>query len=170
MAGSMPRSLERTFGCALALAACEPLPREPLGAATELTGAQMPLPSGVVRQDHEAVAKARIQVTGPSGGLDPEMTKLVQPAMRALEECQTRGGGKLEIRLVRHAQSVELLVEPGRSFLEPTVQHCALEALSTIDLPQTAGKEGGPALGTPTFRRVYNMPPTGFTSLITISW
>jgi hypothetical protein len=51
-----------------------------------------------------------------------------------------------------------LHVEPGQS-LDPTTGHCALEALSTIDLEPTGGNVGGPTV-----------PPSGFTSLITISW
>ena len=43
--------------------------------------------------------------------------------------------------------------------LDPTAHRCVLEALSTVDLPDTAANAGGPAV-----------PPSGFTSLITLSW
>jgi hypothetical protein len=100
----------------------------------------------------------QIEVKDASGALDPTSAARLGPARGALERCRPGNGGKVDVRVSRQERGLLLHVEPGPS-LDAIAGHCTLEALSTIDLEPSAGSVGG-----------FSIPPTGFTSLITISW
>jgi len=92
-------------------------------------------------------------------GLDPAAVVTFYTAAReALGHCHQPGGGTVHVRIVKEGPSLRMHIEPGAT-LDPTAHRCVLEALSTIDVPDTAANTGGPAT-----------PPSGFTSLITLSW
>jgi hypothetical protein len=92
-------------------------------------------------------------------GLPRELVAHVYEAAREpLQGCRQSGGGKVNVRITRREGLFHLSVEPGAS-LDPSARHCVLEALSTVDLEETGGNVGGPTIR-----------PSGFTSLITVSW
>jgi hypothetical protein len=94
-----------------------------------------------------------------ANGLPRELVAHVYEAAREpLQGCRQSGGGKVNVRITRSEGLFHLSVEPGAS-LDPTARHCVLEALSTVDLEETGGNVGGPTIR-----------PSGFTSLITVSW
>jgi hypothetical protein len=102
--------------------------------------------------------RVRLQVTKAQGGLDSESSAAIEAARPHLEHCHPGSGGKIAVQVTKQARATYMSVVPGES-LDPTEGHCVLEALSTVDLPETGGNVGGPAV-----------KPSGFTSLITISW
>jgi hypothetical protein len=102
--------------------------------------------------------RIRLEVTRATGGLDSESSSAVEAARPHLEHCHPGGGGKIAVQITKHERATYMSIVPGES-LDPTAGHCVLEALSTVDLPETGSNVGGPAV-----------KPSGFTSLITISW
>jgi hypothetical protein len=121
----------------------------------------MPPPSGELAKaaaTDAGAARVHLEVKSDSGGLDLSSNAAYQAARPNLEHCHPGTAGKLEVRLTKQDRSTQLRIQPGAS-LDPTEGHCVLEALSTVDLDETAGKVGGPAV-----------KPSGFTSHITISW
>jgi hypothetical protein len=139
--------------------ACESPPQPPpVSPANVPTTALTTGTTGTPSTTAHAATAPKLEVRGNSGALDPAAAARLEPARGVLEQCRPGNGGKLDIRLSRQDHGTLLHVEPGPS-LDPRTGHCALEALSTIDLEPTAGNVGGPTT-----------PPTGFTSLITISW
>jgi hypothetical protein len=99
-----------------------------------------------------------LEVTEASGLPRELVARVYEAAREPLQGCQQSGGGKVNVRITRHEGLFHLSVEPGAS-LDPSARHCVLEALSTVDLEETGGNVGGPAIR-----------PSGFTSLITVSW
>jgi hypothetical protein len=106
----------------------------------------------------DAGARVRLEVKRDTGGLDDASNAAMQAARPNLEHCHPGTAGKIEVRLTQRDRATQLHIQPGAS-LNPIEGHCVLEALSTVDLGETAGNVGGPAV-----------KPSGFTSLITISW
>jgi len=113
-----------------------------------------------VEKDLAAQKKERVhlEVTKAQGGLDSESSAAIEAARPHLEHCHPGSGGKVAVQVTKQARATYMSIVPGES-LDPTQGHCVLEALSTVDLPETAGNVGGPAV-----------KPSGFTSLITVSW
>jgi hypothetical protein len=94
-----------------------------------------------------------------ANGLDPATVgNMYGTAREALAHCHQPGGGTVHVRIVKQGASLHMHVEPGAT-LDPLAHECVLQALSTVDLPDTAANQGGPAV-----------PPSGFTSLLTITW
>jgi hypothetical protein len=152
--------------CAALSAACSPPhetkpPADPrpvtLGATTgATTGATV----GRSVDAGPTQGRGAIQLTvAETNGLSPALvTRAYEAAREPLRVCQQAGGGKVNVRIARGEGRFHLDVEPGAS-LDPTARHCVLEALSTVELEDTAGNMGGPTV-----------KPSGFTSLITVSW
>jgi hypothetical protein len=87
------------------------------------------------------------------------MHAILKPALESVRRCVgDDGGGKLNIQLTNRSGALEVVVEPGQS-LDPTARACVLEALTSVYLEQTGSNAGGPAV-----------PPSGFTSMVTVSW
>jgi hypothetical protein len=103
----------------------------------------------------EAVHLAVTEATGLPTAL---VARVYEAAREPLQGCRQAGGGKVDVRITRRDGLFHLSVEPGAS-LDPSARHCVLEALSTVDLEETGGNVGGPTVR-----------PSGFTSLITVSW
>jgi hypothetical protein len=95
-----------------------------------------------------------------SEGIEPgRLAAALEPVRQRLTRCLPGSGGKVEIRITRNSDgTLWLNVEPGVS-LDPTAKDCVLETLSTVDLEQVGSNVGGTSL-----------PPSGFTSLIQVSW
>ena len=92
-------------------------------------------------------------------GLDPVIvSKVYSQARESLGHCHQPGGGTVHVSIERKGTSLHMHIEPGAT-LDPTAHRCVLEALSTVELHDTAANAGGPAV-----------PPSGFTSLITLTW
>jgi hypothetical protein len=148
----------------LAVAACTVV-----NATPTVSRPTMPPPSGALVDasvpsasalPSEAGAGGRVQVVvkRAAGALDTESSAAFQAAGPHLEHCHPGNAGKVEVRITKQDRATHLHIEPGAS-LDPVEGHCVLEALSTVDLEETGGNVGGPAV-----------KPSGFTSLITISW
>ncbi len=87
-----------------------------------------------------------------------EVEALFAPARGRIQECRGASGGKLVVRVreARGKMAFELL--PGSS-LDPSQKQCVLEALSQVSTKDNAALHGGAGI-----------PPTGFTSVLTIEW
>ncbi len=98
-----------------------------------------------------------VEVTESKGVSSAQLQPLVQ-AKAPLHQCHNGAGGKINVRVTRKDNTTNMSVEPGAS-LDPEARHCVLEALSTLGLEETGGNVAGPG-----------GKPSGFTSLITLSW
>jgi hypothetical protein len=164
----------RTVALALVLLrACEPLPQAP---PTPSEPPAFPNRPVTVPPEHPssgplvsskpaplpgAVPSRGFQVSVEHAtGIEPRaLAQALGQAEAALAHCPQPGGGTtLHVSLVKKGTSVHFHVEPG-STLDPTAHDCVLESLSTIDIPQTGDNLGGPTV-----------PPSGFTSLFTLTW
>lgn len=95
-----------------------------------------------VEPGQEALAQAIIAATKPS-----------------LDECRgNAGGGMLRLRVVGNKLSARITIDP-RSTVNDAVRTCVLEALSTIDVPDTLSQ------ASPSMR-----PSAGFSSTIAVNW
>lgn len=104
--------------------------------------------------------RCRVTATNTEGCGSSDVETLIEPVRPRIEHCRAGSGGKLEVR-VRKAPGGKLAfdLQPGSS-LNPTEKQCVLAALSTLDVNESSTAWAG---GT-------SLPPTGFTSLITIEW
>jgi len=141
----------------LAFTACEVTEEKPPAALAPAFPLNPPAPTVESRATstgdgvHLTVADAQ--------GVDPTVVGKVYAAAREpLGHCHQPGGGTVHVRIVRQGMSLHMHIEPGAT-LDPEAHRCVLEALSTIDLPDTGGNGSGPAV-----------PPSGFTSLLTLTW
>ncbi len=103
-------------------------------------------------------AGVRLEVR-PTSGQPSHMD--FEPAAHGLARCRSAGGGggKVEVLVSKDPTGgVSLSVRPGSS-LDPTATHCVLEALSAVDIEQTGANTGGTSIR-----------PSGFSSLVTVSW
>lgn len=126
-------------------------PRAP-GGATNASAAEVGPPA--------PASRCRLTVTDSEGCGPRDVEALVAPVRTRIENCRASSGGKLVIRVRKAGGKLGFDVEPGSS-LDPREKQCVLEALSTIhdDESTSATAWGG-----------VNIPPTGFTSLLTIEW
>jgi hypothetical protein len=77
----------------------------------------------------------------------------------SLDECRANsGGGKLRLRVVGNKSSAKITIDPN-SNISDSARLCVLEALSTIDVPDTLSQ------ASPSMR-----PSAGFTSIIAVNW
>jgi len=87
---------------------------------------------------------------------------MVSPVRSRIEHCRGATGGKLTVRVQRApGGKVVFDAAPGTS-LDPRERTCVLDALNSLykeGNSTTTPWTGGSAL-----------PPTGFTSLLTIEW
>lgn len=102
----------------------------------------------------------RVTATETLGCSASEAEALVAPARPRLESCHQGQGtdGKLRIRVHESDGKLAFEVQPDSS-LDPTEKQCVLDALSKLNDPTLTNLSYGPSV-----------PPTGFTSLITIEW
>ena len=75
-----------------------------------------------------------------------------------METCSVSGGGKLIVKL--RTEKGKLVAEPQTgSSLDPSARQCVLDALTEANVSQSSNLRSGPMV-----------PPTGFTSLLTIEF
>jgi len=152
----------------LGLAACAeietaPPPLHPRGsAAPEATvAAAEPAPKAAAPASGprpEALAP-RVGVEGVADGHQALADAIVAASKTPMSECRANsGGGTVRIRVAGNHTSASFAVEPG-STADDKMRHCVLEALSTLDVPDTLSQSS------PSSR-----PSAGFSSVITVQW
>lgn len=108
----------------------------------------------------------------PTGAIVPRATvEQVEPGQEALAqailaaskpslaECRANGGGgTIRLRVVSTKTAAKITVDSDTS-MNDKVRHCVLEALSTIDVPDTLSQSS------PSMR-----PSAGFSSIIAVNW
>ncbi len=98
---------------------------------------------------------------GPRASQDPPAApaSVAEPVRARVEHCRSTTGGKLVVR-VQRAPNAKLAfdVAPSSS-LDPLERKCVLDALSKLDIDDSSTAWSG-----------FNLPPTGFTSLVTVEW
>lgn len=95
--------------------------------------------------------------------IPPEQESLAHAIVAAakvpMSECHVGGGGgTIRIRVKGDARSAHFDIEAGSS-LDENARHCVLEALSTLDIPDTLSR-ASPS----------SAPSKGFSSVITVQW
>ncbi len=95
--------------------------------------------------------------------VEPGQEALAQAIIKAskssLDECRANsGGGTLRLRVVGNKLSAKISIDP-RSTVNDAVRLCVLEALSTIDVPDTLSQ------ASPSMR-----PSAGFSSTFAVNW
>ena len=89
-----------------------------------------------------------------------EVEALVDPVRSRIEHCRAGRGGKLVVRVKKEPRGkVAFEVAPGTS-LDPTERKCALDALNSLQTGESSTLWTGGA----------SVPPSGFSSLMTIEW
>lgn len=130
-------------------------------AATDASPAPAPA-SSVVEGPPPPAPRCRLTVTDTQGCQPEQVTDMVSPVRSRIEHCRGATGGKLTVRVQRApGGKVVFDAAPGTS-LDPRERTCVLDALNSLykeGASTTTPWTGGSAL-----------PPTGFTSLLTIEW
>jgi hypothetical protein len=92
-------------------------------------------------------------------GVEPQKVRsLLTPSLANLHQCAPGSGGKINLELTLVEGRIHVTVAPGDS-LDPTLRACVLQALSRIDVDETGSNVPG-----------VTVRPTGFTSLVAVSW
>jgi hypothetical protein len=118
---------------------------------TEHTRHKHVAPAGAI------VPKATIEEVEP--GQEALAQAIVAASKTSLDECRgNAGGGTLRLRVVGSKVSAKITIDPG-STVGDSVRYCVLEALSTIDVPDTLSQ------ASPSMR-----PSAGFSSVIAVNW
>ena len=133
-------------------------PGAPVGASG--ASVQTAPASRIVEGPPPAAPRCRLTVTETDNCRPNDVEALVAPARSRLERCRGASGGKLIVR-VRKAPGGKLAfdVAPGTS-LYPTERTCAMDALNSLQQSESSTAWTG---GT-------SIPPSGFSSLLTVEW
>lgn len=127
-----------------------------------------PAPSATEPGGHHAAAEP-----SPAGAIAPRVAvEQVEPGQEALaqaildaskpsmSECRANsGGGTIRLRVVGTKTSARITIDPGSTGMSDSMRHCVLEALSTLDVPDTLSR-GSPSMA----------PSAGFSSIIAVNW
>lgn len=108
--------------------------------------------------DIQSNAPPRVEVVRSQGLTPNRVEAMSSAARRSLQHCPATSGGALVVALSSDARGLHVTVAPGTS-LDPTSRSCAVEALTRAFGTETASNVGGPSV-----------PPSGFTSLVTVRW
>ena len=120
--------------------------------------APAPLLAGTTPRETGPAPLPRLQVTQAENIPSERVQTLFRPALSPLQHCFPGSSGKVVIRLTTVKGALAVGFEPSAS-LDPTMRSCATDALTKVYVQETGSNVGGPAV-----------PPSGFTSLITVSW
>ncbi|MDI1447048.1 hypothetical protein [Polyangium sp. 6x1] len=153
----------------LGLAACAeieaaPPPLHPRGSASsDATVAAAdpapPKPAAPAEGARNEALAPRIGVEGVADGHQALADAIVSASKTPMAECRANGGGgTVRIRVAGNHTSASFAVDPG-STADDKMRHCVLEALSTLDVPDTLSQSS------PSSR-----PSSGFSSIITVQW
>jgi hypothetical protein len=127
---------------------------EPTAAAVARGSSGVPASSASVG----AHPHAQLVVTRAQGVPAKQLQTIFTRALGPLERCLPGAGGLLELRVTTRNGALDVSAAPGAS-IDPTARECAAAALEKVYLQETASHAGGPAV-----------PPSGFTSLVTVRW
>ena len=101
----------------------------------------------------------RVDIEGAEPGQESLARAILTAAKIPMKECKPGGGGgTMRIRLKSDARSAYFVVDAGSS-LDEAVRNCVLEALSTIDIPDTLSQSSPSSAA-----------PKGFSSVITVQY
>lgn len=100
----------------------------------------------------------RLTLTETVGCQSHEVEALFAPVRGRIEECRKASGGKLQLRVRNSGGKLAYEILPGSS-LDPTQRQCVLDALAEVHPDANSTVWSG-----------ASVPPTGFTSLMTIEW
>lgn len=141
-------ALPSSIACAPRGAAAPP-PVEPTSITTVTAAEVAPTPNAAPAP---AIATAPEAAPAPFEPIPPSSERVTRNERK--RPCSaTGGGGKIDVRVGTRG----LTATPGPS-LDPRDKDCAFDALSPVPLNETA------SVGAP------GIPPSGFTSLITVAW
>ncbi len=116
--------------------------------------------ASVVEGPPPPAPRCRLTVTETDNCRPNDVEALVAPVRSRLERCRGASGGKLIVRVRKMpGGTVAFDVAPGTS-LDPTERKCALDALNSLQQSESSTAWTG---GT-------SIPPSGFSSLLTIDW
>lgn len=105
-----------------------------------------------------APATPRMEATETVGLPPQQVQSMFRSAAEPIQRCAPGSSGKITVRVLRVDGALRVEAAPGAS-LDPVVQRCILDALSSVPLSETGSNVGGPAV-----------PPPGFVSHVTVSW
>lgn len=166
------RSSVLAFFLGSALVACAtiepaPPPLKPHGAApppdttaaTATTAAPTTTTAGTDDHVRKGALAPRVNVEGVEDGHEQLAQAILAASKVPMAECRVGGGGgTVRVRVKSDRRSASFDIEPGSS-IDENVRHCVLEALSTIDVPDTLS-QASPS----------SAAPKGFSSVITVQW
>jgi hypothetical protein len=104
-------------------------------------------------------AMCRLTTTETVGCDSREVEALLEPVRVRLEACRGSSSGKLTIRVRSAGGKLTLDPVPGSS-LDPRQRQCVLDALTQVYTTEN----------TTLWSVAPGVPPTNFTSLLTVSW
>jgi len=150
------------FGCAEIEPA--PPPRHPH--ASSPSAADTPAEAKAEGEKKPAEATGRKEALAPRVGAEDVADghqaladAIVQASKGPMAECVAgSGAGVVRVRVKSTDRSASFDIEPG-SIIDEKMRHCVLEALSTIDVPDTLSQ------ASPSSR-----PSSGFSSVIKVQW
>lgn len=161
-ASSLVLSLLLLAACAEIEPGPPPLhPRAEASAGATATTAPPPAPtSAVVTTEKKKPSGPRVGVENVSAEQRSLAESILAAARQQLAECRPNENGAtlVRIRITSDEHSASMRVEPDSS-ADIRTRHCVLEALSTLDIPDTLSQSS------PSSR-----PSAGFTSLISVEW
>ena len=143
-----------------------PPPLRPRNPAAE-AGAQ-PAPSAPESTNAHAVAKQapagaivpRVAVEQVEPGQESLAQAILEASKPSMSECRaTSGGGMIRLRIIGTKTSARITIDPSSTGMSESMRHCVLEALSTLDVPDTLSRAGGSM-----------SPSSGFTSVFAVNW
>jgi hypothetical protein len=146
---------------ARAPAAASAAPAPPSAPATIIAPADAAHAATIVEGPPRPAPRCRLTVTETDGCQQDEVEVIGERVRPSIEHCRGSNSGKLNVRLWRGASGkLGFDLVPGPS-LDPTERTCIYDALNKLfkDTDSMTAWTGGAAL-----------PPTGFTSLLTIEW
>jgi hypothetical protein len=119
-----------------------------------------PPPEGMAKVDGEPAHAGRLDVAiVDAKGAPPErIHAILAPSLEALPRCAPGSGGKITLHVESQKGVLRVTLDP-RATIEQTLRACVLQTLSNVDM----GDEGSNANG-------VTLRPSGFTSLIAVSW
>ncbi len=152
----------------LGLVACAeieaaPPPLHPRGktatVATVATTDAPATPSSPASATRPETLAPRVGIEGVADGHQALADAIVAASRSPMAACRANnGGGTVRVRVKGSDTSASFAIEPGSS-VDDTMRHCVLEALSTLDVPDTLSQSSPSARAS-----------SGFSSVITVQW
>lgn len=103
--------------------------------------------------------QARLEVSEVEGVSPGALQARLAPAAEPLHRCiPGRSPGKIILRVAKRDGVLSVIPVPGVT-LDDAGRSCVFEALSRVELTETGSNTGG-----------VSIPPSGFTSLVTVAW